>query len=434
MTAATRRPRRWHRLAIPLGLAGAVLLTTGITYAVEQPDTADPAYLSPVSAAPTGGQRLADRVRAAGVSVQRETRTSDALVAAYRGDATLLVTVPGVVQPAYLRMLSLLPASTRVVLVAPGAGELAAGALPVRAAGRRWAAAARGPDFAVPGCALPEARRAGVAAALRTRYAVRPAAAGHRCYGDGLVTARWYATELVLVGADDPFRNDRIGEHGNAELAAGLLSTRPRLVWLDVHRVEPPPKVDPHATPAPDGRGVPPSLAPGGGSDTDAPGDGRPGGQDPPRRAAQSSESPLWGAFPAWFWALLAQLGLAALLLALWRARRLGPPVPEPLPVAVPAGETVLGRARLYRRVRARDRAAQRVRDMAGARLADQLAVPAGDRAGLVDAVAGATGVPAEQVAELLYGPAPENDEELVRLAGQLAGLRPAHPGGPAVR
>jgi hypothetical protein len=35
-------------------------------------------------------------------------------------------------------------------------------------------------------------------------------------------------------------------------------------------------------------------------------------------------------------------------------ARRLGPPVPEPLPVAVPAAETVTGRGRFYERADAR--------------------------------------------------------------------------------
>ena len=47
------------------------------------------------------------------------------------------------------------------------------------------------------------------------------------------------------------------------------------------------------------------------------------------------------------------------LLLALWRARRLGPVVAEPLPVVVRAAETVEGRARLYRRGGARGQAAR---------------------------------------------------------------------------
>ena len=45
----------------------------------------------------------------------------------------------------------------------------------------------------------------------------------------------------AVVGATDPFRNDRLDEHDNSAFAAGLLAARPRLVWLDLHeRYEPP--------------------------------------------------------------------------------------------------------------------------------------------------------------------------------------------------
>ena len=54
--------------------------------------------------------------------------------------------------------------------------------------------------------------------------------------------------------------------------------------------------------------------------------------------------------------ALLLRLIVAAVLAAAARARRLGAPVAEPLPVLVPATETVTGRGRLYQRSRDRGR------------------------------------------------------------------------------
>ncbi len=58
----------------------------------------------------------------------------------------------------------------------------------------------------------------------------------------------------------------------------------------------------------------------------------------------------------------MLQLAVAVVLLALWRARRLGPVVPESLPVVVRAAEATEGRGRMYRRAGARDRAAGRLR------------------------------------------------------------------------
>ena len=58
-------------------------------------------------------------------------------------------------------------------------------------------------------------------------------------------------------------------------------------------------------------------------------------------------------------------IAIAALVIAVLQGRRLGPVIPEPLPVVIHAAETTEGRARLYRRSRARDRAAAALRDSA---------------------------------------------------------------------
>jgi hypothetical protein len=124
-----------------------------------------------------------------------------------------------------------------------------------------------------------------------------------------------------------------------------------------------------------------------------------------------------------WKWATL-QLVIAAGLLALWRARRLGPVVTEPLPVVVRAAEAVEGRGRLYHQIQARDRAADALRSAARSRLQPRLGLgQATDRVGLVEAVSRRAGWPAADVDQLLYGAAPADDRALVRLADELDAL-----------
>lgn len=420
--------RRWHRFAIPLGVVALIFTVTGVAYAVNEPDPSDPDFLSPISAAAIGGQRLADALADRGVHVAHYTRTSDALVSAYDGDATLFLPVPRVIHPDYLDMLRLMPASTRIVLVDPNRQVLDDASIPLTPAGRRWAARA-----VPPGCALAEALAAGTAAAHRQRYQ----GGGLPCYGAGVVRLTPQRAEVVVVGASDPFRNDRFGEHGNAMLATGLLAAHPRVIWLDLHELEKPPGTsgEPGSS-----TGVPPSFGSEREGGEPVEGEGESEGsfeeereepepeatsdEDPPpggSASARQPENPLWDAFPPWFWVLLIQLALAVLLLALWRARRLGPPVSEPLPVTVRAAETVYGRGRLYRRAKARGPTADVLRAAARERIAQLLAPPPG--VSLVDATAAATGQDREQVEGLLDGPTPESDDDLRRLQSDLDAL-----------
>ena len=116
--------RRWLRLALPLAAALLVIAVTGVFHAIEEPDRTDPGYLSPVAGTPTGADDLASRLRARGVTLSRQTRTSDALLLAHRGNATLVLATPGLMHWRYLEMIALLPGSTRVVLVEPGSLDL----------------------------------------------------------------------------------------------------------------------------------------------------------------------------------------------------------------------------------------------------------------------------------------------------------------------
>jgi hypothetical protein len=250
---------------------------------------------------------------------------------------------------------------------------------------------------------------------------------------------------MTLVGAADPFRNDRAGEHGNQALAVGLLARAPRVIWLDLHEREPAPEPtaapdDPYATDAPGaddggsgdepGEGSPEDDPAGDPEGTDQGGDeggnqgADQGGADAQGGGNAVTDSPLARAFPPAVWATLALLVLAAITLAAASARRLGAPVAEPLPVRVRAAETVRGLGGLYRRARARGSSLATLQTAARVRLAEHFGLP-GDTP--VDEVAGRvaayTGQPVTEVRHVLGGGVEDSDEELARAATTVQNL-----------
>ncbi|WBC14138.1 DUF4350 domain-containing protein [Micromonospora sp. WMMA1998] len=403
-TVPPASPRRRHRLLVPLGLAVLLIVATLVLHEVDQPDPDERGFLSPVATGDDGGSRLAEALRAQGVPVRRETDVEAALRTARAAPGTLFVPAPGLVHPDTLAGLTALPPGSRLVLVDPSRRVLVELHAPAEPTTRRWATRAVPPDGGDETCRLPEALRAGTAAVDHQRYAGPESA--DRCYGGALLRIP-SDTEVVLVGASDPFRNDRIAEWGNEDLATGLLGGGRPLVWLDL------------PGPAP----APPRPTVTGERETGAPPTGRgperterPDRADPPRR-----DNPLWSAFPQWFWAILVQLAVAGLLVVLWRARRLGPPVAEPLPVTVRSAETVRGRARLYRRAGARDTVAATLRRAALDRLLPRLNLPPDAPDDEVAArIATAVGGDPEHVTDLLYGPEPGDDRELLALSRDL--------------
>jgi hypothetical protein len=401
------------RVAIPFAVALLVLIGTVVTHALQQPD---PTALIPVDTGSDGGSRLAELLTENGIGIQTVTRSPDALAAAARGHVTLFVPAPALMHPDYLRAVALLPASTRIVLVAPSAYTLASAHIPVGGAGTRWAT-----KPVEPGCPMPEAERAGEAAVYRVHYRPSPDSTSLRCYEDALLSLRVGQAEVLLVGASDPFRNDRIGEYGNTALATGLLSRYPHVVWLELHGDEPPPA-------GRYGTGGP-SQGPGGpGQATDTPtagaGGQQGGGNDGNSgRSSSSADSPPLP-IPPQFWAVLALVVAAMLAIALARARRLGPPVAEPLPVTVRGLETVAGRGRLYERAKARGWALHILRTAAIRRLLPALDLGADPApSAVVDALAVRTGRPAEEIDAILYGPEPATDAELVTATDELDAL-----------
>lgn len=114
-------------------------------------------------------------------------------------------------------------------------------------------------------------------------------------------------------------------------------------------------------------------------------------------------------------------LGITVALAALWRARRFGPLVREPLPVVVRASEATRGRARLYRRARASGRATAALRGAAALRIARRLGVPrAAGRNALTAAISRATHRDAVEVERILYGPPPSDDLTMMSIIEEL--------------
>jgi hypothetical protein len=429
-----RKPRswRWLRLAVPPATVLLVLLTGLVLFQLEQPDEDDPAYLSPASTADIGASTLAAGVRAAGVKIARVGGTADAFLPEHRGDVTILLTTPQFVHPEYLRRLALLPASTRVVVVEPSRETLLRGQLPIAGTDRALAS-----GVSTPGCDYRPATDAGRAGVRRTRYGPINQAAERqlaRCYDDSLVVFSRGWTTMAVVGSADPFRNDRIGEFGNAKLAVGLLTERPLLVWVDLHHREAPPKPEENPFQAGPTQQSTRTDGPSPTRGTDRPTATPSGGRTTPQRQSappQTSEArpaersnPLWHAFPAWTYVVAVLLAVAFLLYALARARRMGGPVVEPLPVVVRAGETVTGRGRLYQRARAREESLTTLRSAALSRMARLLRLePGTDRETIVATVAASSGWPPYTVRDTLFGAPPEDDGSLVVAAVQLEAL-----------
>ena len=121
----------------------------------------------------------------------------------------------------------------------------------------------------------------------------------------------------------------------------------------------------------------------------------------------------------------LWQLVVAFVLLALWRARRLGRPVAEPQPVQLPGAELVVAVGNLLQRARGRGQAAGLLTDDLRRSLAERLGLPPSTPADQVaDTVAARTGIPRERVLRTLTRSTPRDEAELVALSQAVDTIR----------
>ncbi|MFF8651601.1 DUF4350 domain-containing protein [Streptomyces griseoluteus] len=364
-------------LAVVLLLAGAVAIAV-IRSQTKHGD------LDPRSADPRGSRAVAELLVDRGVTT-RVVTTLDAAREAVGPDTTLVVAVPDLLTHRQQTWLAKATASSggRTVLVAPGdwsVGRLAPG---VTASPVTTLETTLDPD-----CTLPEARRAGSAETGGIRYRTT-ADDADACYPSERrpTLLRLPATsgtgDTVLLGAPGILLNNRLDKQGNASLALQLLGSRPHLVWYL------------------------PSLA--------------------DSSAADTGRKSLFDLLPSgWLWGTL-QLFVAAVLAAFWRGRRFGPLVPERLPVVIRASETTEGRARLYRKADARDRASAALRSTARTRLAPLVGVPAAQAhtsEALLPALSARLPDSGEQALHsTLFGAPPRDDAALTALTDRLDAL-----------
>ncbi len=390
----------WTRARAILAVV-LILVVAGITFAAVRSGT-NYGQLDPRSADPKGSRAVAELLEARGISVTVVT-TLDEASAATGPDTTLLVAGPNLLtRSQQLRLNEATTASAgRTLLIAPGPGATARLAPGVRAEAHHAVSAL------APSCELPAARRAGTADLGGTRYTAQDPAAVS-CYPSAglpslVVLPTGTSGDTVVLGSPDFLYNERLDKQGNASLALQLLGSRPHLVWYL------PSLTDPSAT-----------------ADDNAPGDGSEEQSEDGARDEAADESSFLDLVPSgWLWGTL-QLALAAVLAAVWRARRLGPLVTEQLPVAIRASESAEGRSLLYRKANARDRASDALRAATRTRIAPLVGVPARDAHTpdvLLTPVSTRDTAPDQDLNTLLFGTAPATDAALVLLADQLDAL-----------
>jgi hypothetical protein len=402
--AAVIARRAWRRWRVPLALIGVILLGGVAIGAISRlsPPPKPNGYLDPVSDDTDGAQALTDLLGERGYTVVSAYSTSSALAAlrpgeagrrtAESGSSTLVITSPYLLT--HRQLMRLGRAHADLFVVEAGTGSLQILAPRVRVAkplaGRSGhLLAGRSGRLLQPGCALAAARLAGTANLGGSTY--RAPASATACYRSGgfpsLVRYRSADRWTTVLGSGAPLTDDWLASNGNAALALNLLSVHRRIVWL---------------TPEPPLASGPPL------GQAHPSGPGEEGGSAP-------------ALIPWQAWLVVIQLGIATVLVGLWRARRLGPLIAERLPVVVRASETVEGHAALYQSRRARGRAASALREDL---LAQMLPVLGLARDAPAEAVTGAVAARSrhsqQAVNGILYGGEPGTDAELVALARSL--------------
>jgi hypothetical protein len=182
---------------------------------------------------------------------------------------------------------------------------------------------------------------------------------------------------VTLLGSVSLITNEKILDSDNAAIALHLFGQTDRLIWYV------------------------PSLA-----------------------DVTAAESTLRSIAPTWFRPGVVLATSAVVLLCLWRGRRLGRLVTEPLPVVVRAVETTESRGRMYRKSRDRTRALAVLQLATRRRLAAYLGLStSSDVRSVAAAAATVSGRSYQDSLDLLNSSAPHDDSSLLELANALAAL-----------
>lgn len=361
-TRATSGRRPWRGALVALG-AIAIVAVISAYLTSPRPGGA----MDPDSTGRSGAHALVTLLRDRGVEVVVADTIADVEHAARAKTLLLVANTQYLRDAALLKRLAKTPGDLLLVEPTARVREALAPRLRIGTAS---------PFDSEPNCALREANRAGsVRFGPTDSYHAKGDPPATRCYDGALIRLREAGRTVTVVGSTDFMTNGGLLRAGNAALAMNLAGNRPRVVWYAPKFVE----------------GKSPSAA------------------------SLSDLIPTSVTWTVW------QLWLVVLLVALWKARRVGPLVAEELPVVVRASETVEGRGRLYRSRRARDRAAEALRTAALQRLLPRLGLGAGAPAStIVATIEERSGTSSNFVLYHLFGPPPATDADLLNVARAL--------------
>lgn len=386
-TAAGRARSRWRRYRWVVAVA--VVLGIGVLAAVLPAPVRSTTPLAPDNPHEGGARAVAEVLGDQGVTVRYVRSTAEAVAAAGSG-STLLVTSDWLLSDEQTDAV----AGTAADLVLLDPSYLLARTVP--GLDTAWSAGGT-PTTLVAGCTDPDAAAAGTVTA--SGAGVVPTgpevpAGTTLCFplpGTEPQAYLYSASEadgrrVTVIGDAGLLTNARVAADGNAALVLRALGRNADLVWY-----------------------VPSATDVGAGDE------GGPGLTDLLPPAARL---------------VLLQALVVLVALVLWRARRLGRVVTEPLPVVVRAAETTRGRGRLYRAARSHGHAGAALRAGTADRLARRLGLPrSADAPAVIAAVARAARRDETEVRDLLYGPPPTSDAGLETLARRLDQLESeVHP------
>ncbi|REJ06532.1 DUF4350 domain-containing protein [Microbacterium bovistercoris] len=373
-TAAERPRGRWRRLVAWLVVLLILIGGTAIAARLVISPTASGSMLDPEGPGDNGARALAEILRQQGIEVTVVRSRTEARSELDDGSTLAMA------DPAYLTdeaVQELVADAQRAVLLSSSARMLRLFQLGEYASGLS--------AEAVADCDLPEFARVGTIVPGRM---FTPADGIDGCFtgedGSAAVLSDDASSRRIsLVDGTALFTNGHLAENGNAALGLALLGQTGRVVWY---------------VPSP--------------TDSDISGD---------------TPDTLGSLTPGWVTPAIVTLLLAGLAAAFWRGRRFGPLVAETLPVTVRASETMHGRARLTAKAADAAHAAEAIREGTVRRLAKRLAL--GDRVAareVADAAADRLRIPRGSLQDLLAGPPPTGDQQLVDLARRLAELEDA--------
>lgn len=328
--------------------------------------------LDPASARGNGTRAVAQVLGQHGVRVRIVRRAAELEDVGVRG-ATVVLTRPQLLSAASLtRTMAAAEHARRLVIVDADAATVKALGLPV---------AGIEPVDAEPDSVCNVSWLTGLRLSFAdVSYAV--GADGATCFGEGgqgavdILPARGRAPETVLLGSRAALTNTTITADDNAAIAVRLLGPADRLVWFA------------------------------------------------PTLATADNPAALGPTWPAWFHPAVWLAAAVVLVVMVWRGRRFGRLVVEPLPVVVPADETTRSRGQLYRKARDVPRVAAVLRLATRSRLAGYLGLaPNGHPETLIQRSAQAAGADPRRTAGLLYGADPPDEASMIELAQQLEQL-----------